>query len=32
VLVVNVLDRVIHAEVDGQAFGLGPYGVRWLRR
>jgi hypothetical protein len=32
VLVVNVLDRTIQAEVDGQSFDLAGYGIRWLRR
>ncbi|MFE2419964.1 xylan 1,4-beta-xylosidase [Streptomyces hokutonensis] len=32
VLVVNTLDRQISAKVDGQAFDLAAYGVKWLTR
>lgn len=32
VLVVNTLDRAVHARVDGRSFDLGAYGIRWLNR
>jgi hypothetical protein len=32
VLVVNTLERAIKAQVDGQAFDMNPYEVRWLTR
>ncbi|WP_423509500.1 MULTISPECIES: xylan 1,4-beta-xylosidase [Streptomyces] len=32
VLVVNIRNRPIAAEVDGRSFDLGAYGVRWLKR
>ena len=32
VLVVNVLDRTISAEIDGKRFDMGPYEVKWLAR
>nr|WP_127355181.1 xylan 1,4-beta-xylosidase [Actinacidiphila soli] len=32
VLVVNVLGRAIHVNVDGQSFDLAGYGIRWLQR
>ncbi|NEA67667.1 xylan 1,4-beta-xylosidase [Streptomyces sp. SID12488] len=32
VLVVNVLDRPIDAQVDGKRFGMGAYEVKWLSR
>lgn len=32
VLVVNVLDRPIDAQVDGKKFTMGAYEVKWLSR
>ncbi|MCW7943076.1 xylan 1,4-beta-xylosidase [Streptomyces hygroscopicus] len=32
VLVVNILDRPISAQVDGKRFDMKPYEVKWLRR